>query len=158
MAWTDDQKRAIDARGGRILVSAAAGSGKTAVLVARILERILDEKDPVDVDELLIMTFTRAAASEMKERIQRKIEDMLRETPATSVQYLRLKRQATLVDCARISTIDSFCRTVIVENLDHIDLDPSFMIADQETLSLMREDVMDNLMEEEYESLLKHYE
>ena len=151
MAWTDDQKRAIDARGGRILVSAAAGSGKTAVLVARILERILDEKDPVDVDELLIMTFTRAAASEMKERIQRKIEDMLRETPATSVQYLRLKRQATLVDCARISTIDSFCRTVIVENLDHIDLDPSFMIADQETLSLMREDVMDNLMEEEYE-------
>ena len=103
MAWTDDQKRAIDARGGRILVSAAAGSGKTAVLVARILERILDEKDPVDVDELLIMTFTRAAASEMKERIQRKIEDMLRETPATSVQYLRLKRQATLVDCAKIS-------------------------------------------------------
>ena len=153
MEWSKKQKQAIYIRDSRVLVSAAAGSGKTAVLVKRIIERILDESNPIGVDEILVMTFTRAAARQMKEKITKSIEEALANLDKDSSNYNRLKKQAALVDCAYISTIDSFCKSVIVENIDKIDLDPNFKIADEDTLSLMREDILSKIMEEEYETL-----
>ncbi len=151
MQWSKNQQQAIDARNRRILVSAAAGSGKTAVLVGRIIERILDKEHPADVGNLLIMTFTRAAARQMKERIASALEKALHTVEYQSAVYKRLKRQIALLDCANISTIDSFCKEIIEENPDKANLDPGFVIADEESLSLMKEDILENLMEEEYE-------
>ena len=107
--WTEDQKKVIELRNRNILVSAAAGSGKTAVLVERIIQRLLDERDPLDVDRLLIVTFTEAAAAEMKERIRDDIENALEDTPGN----VHLQRQATLIHSARITTIHRFCLSVI---------------------------------------------
>ena len=109
--WTKQQQQVIDLRDRNILVSAAAGSGKTAVLVERIITMLTDEEHPVNVDELLIVTFTEAAAGEMKERIRGAIEKALEENPENE----HLKRQATLIHNAQITTIHSFCLSV---NLD----------------------------------------
>ena len=125
--WTQEQKKVIELRKRNILVSAAAGSGKTAVLVERIIQRLLNEKDPLDVDRLLIVTFTEAAASEMKERIRDAIETALEDTP----ENVHLQRQATLIHSARITTIHSFCLSVIREHFHVIDLDPGFRIAEK---------------------------
>ena len=120
VSWTEEQQKVIDTRNCNILVSAAAGSGKTAVLVERIIQRITDKNNPVDIDELLIVTFTRAAAGEMKERIRQAIEKKLEANPEDE----HLQRQSTLVHHALITTIDSFC-SYIVKNYFHlIDLDP----------------------------------
>ena len=105
MKWTSEQQKVIDLRGCNILVSAAAGSGKTAVLVERIIRRLTEEQSPVDVDRLLIVTFTEAAAAEMKERIGAAISKKIEEHPGDA----RLERQATLVHNAQITTIHSFC-------------------------------------------------
>ena len=105
MKWTPRQKEVIDARGSNLLVSAAAGSGKTAVLVERIINLICDEEHPVDIDHLLVMTFTNAAAAEMRERISQAIERKLEEEPGRA----HLQIQAALVHRAQITTIDSFC-------------------------------------------------
>ncbi|MCF0127223.1 MAG: UvrD-helicase domain-containing protein, partial [Pseudobutyrivibrio sp.] len=105
MKWTSTQQSVIDTRNKNILVSAAAGSGKTAVLVERIIQRIMDEKDPVDVDKILVVTFTNAAAAEMKERVRKALDKAVLADPKNS----RLRTQATLVHTAQIRTIDSFC-------------------------------------------------
>ena len=107
--WTEEQQKVIDLRDRNILVSAAAGSGKTAVLVERIIQMLTDEKHPIDVDRLLIVTFTEAAAAEMKERVRNAIEKSLEENPENT----HLQRQATLIHSASITTIHSFCLSVI---------------------------------------------
>ena len=152
--WTDEQKRAIELRNRRLLVSAAAGSGKTAVLTERIVRRITAEEHPVDADRLLVMTFTRAAAAEMRERVRKSLEDLLEKNlrdggdPALCA---RLRRQAALIDSADITTIDSFCLSLIREHADRTDLDPAFRVGSEEELLLMRQDVMDEVLESFFE-------
>ena len=145
--WTEDQKKVIELRNRNILVSAAAGSGKTAVLVERIIQRLLDERDPLDVDRLLIVTFTEAAAAEMKERIRDAIENALEDTPGN----VHLQRQATLIHSARITTIHSFCLSVIREHFHAINLDPGFRIAEEGELKLLRQDVLEEMLESCYD-------
>ena len=149
--WTSEQQAAIDTRNKHILVSAAAGSGKTAILVERIIRQITDDKNPIDIDELLVMTFTKAAALEMKERIAKSLEEELLKQSHESDKYKRLKRQLTLIDSANISTIDSFCLSVIREHIDKIELDPSFRIADESELELLKPETLDIIMEELYQ-------
>lgn len=147
MTWTEEQKKVISLRNRNILVSAAAGSGKTAVLVQRILGRILDREAPVDVDRLLIMTFTRAAAGEMKERLSAALEKALYEDP----DNIHLQRQMTLIHTAQITTIDGFCSYIIRNYFHMIGLDPGYRTAEEGELKLLREDVMQELLEESYE-------
>ncbi len=146
MTWTDDQKKVIETRKENILVAAAAGSGKTAVLVERIMSLILDEKDPADVDDLLVVTFTRAAAEEMRERIRRALEEARKRRPKDA----HLMKQLTLIHTASIMTIDSFCMQVIRNNYEEADLDPSFRVGEDGELSLMRQDVLGELLEDFY--------
>ena len=146
MSWTKEQEKVISLRNRNILVSAAAGSGKTAVLVQRILEKIMDRDNPVDIDRLLIMTFTRAAAGEMKERISRALEKALCENPENE----HLQRQVTLIHTAQITTIDGFCAYVIRNYFHLIGLDPGYRTADEGELKLLKEDVLKNLMEDAY--------
>ena len=146
VSWTEEQQKVIDTRDCNILVSAAAGSGKTAVLVERILERILDKNRPVDIDRLLVVTFTRAAAGEMKERIARAIEKRLEEDSENE----HLQRQSTLVHHAQITTIDSFCAYVVKNYFHLIDLDPSFRMGDEGEMRLMKGDVGEKILEEAY--------
>jgi ATP-dependent helicase/nuclease subunit A len=144
--WTDEQWEAIAARGSNILVAAAAGSGKTAVLVERIIRRICEKDSPLDVDRLLVVTFTKAAASEMRQRIGEAIEKALAAEPSS----LHLRRQLTLLNKASIMTLHSFCMEVLKRFYYLIDLDPGFRIADEAEAELMRQDVMEQLFEEEY--------
>ena len=146
VSWTEEQQRVIDTRDCNILVSAAAGSGKTAVLVERILQRILDKNRPVDIDRLLVVTFTRAAAGEMKERIARAIEQRLEEDSENE----HLLRQSTLVHHAQLTTIDSFCSYVVKNYFHLIDLDPSFRMGDEGEMRLMKADVAGKILEEAY--------
>lgn len=146
MEWTKEQQQVIDLRNRNILVSAAAGSGKTAVLVERIITRLTEDAEPINVDELLIVTFTEAAASEMKERILLAIEKKLEEKP----DNVHLQRQASLIHSAMITTIHSFCLSVIREHFHTIDLDPGFRIGEEGELKLLKKDVLDELLEEEY--------
>ena len=144
--WSKEQKQVIDLRHRNILVSAAAGSGKTAVLVERIIQKITDPDQPVDIDKLLIVTFTNAAAAEMRERISVAIEKKMTEDPDNS----NLQRQLTLVHNAQITTIDSFCLFVIRNYFHKIDLEPGFRVADEGEIALMKTDVMEELLEENY--------
>ena len=144
--WTKEQQKVIDLRDRNILVSAAAGSGKTAVLVERIIQRLMEKENPLDVDRLLIVTFTEAAAAEMKERIRDAIEKALEEEP----ENVHLQRQSTLIHSAQITTIHSFCLSVIREHFHVIDLDPGFRIAEEGELKLMRQDVLNELLEDFY--------
>lgn len=146
MQWTEEQQKVIELRERNILVSAAAGSGKTAVLVERIIRMLTDRDKPVDVDRLLIVTFTEAAAAEMKERIRAAIEDALERRPGD----VHLQRQSTLIHNAPITTIHSFCLSVIREHFHVLDLDPGFRIAEEGELKLLRQDVLDELLEECY--------
>ena len=146
VTWTEDQRRVIEARGENILVSAAAGSGKTAVLVERIMGLILDRQNPADVDELLVVTFTRAAAEEMRERIRRALENALKRSPRDA----RLMKQLSLIHTASITTIDSFCMQVIRSHYEEADLDPSFRVGEEGELQLMRQDVLGELLEDCY--------
>lgn len=145
--WTEDQKKVIDLRNRNILVSAAAGSGKTAVLVERIITMITEGSHPIDIDRLLIVTFTEAAAGEMRERIGRAIEEKLMEQP----DNLHLQKQEALLHSAQITTIHSFCLGVIRNYFNTIDLDPSFRIGDETELKLLKSDVLSELLEERYE-------
>ena len=145
-SWTTEQQQVIDARGTNLLVSAAAGSGKTAVLVERILSRVTDPEHPVDIDRMLIVTFTRAAAAEMKERIARTLEKRLHEDPENT----HLQRQSILIDHAQISTIDGFCTFVLQNYFPLIDLDPGYRIADESELKVLKKKVIADLLEEEY--------
>ncbi len=145
--WTDEQKKVIDLRNRNILVSAAAGSGKTAVLVERIITMISSGKSPVDIDRLLIVTFTEAAAGEMRERIGKAIEQRLEKEP----DNLHLQKQQALLHSAQITTIHSFCLSVIRNYFNTIDLDPSFRIGDETELKLLKSDVLAEILEEQYE-------
>ena len=144
--WTKEQEQVIRLRNRNILVSAAAGSGKTAVLVQRILEKVMDPRNPVDIDRLLIMTFTRAAAGEMRERIANALEDALYRNPDNE----HLQRQTTLIHTAQITTIDGFCAYVIRNYFHLIGLDPGYRTGEEGELKLLKEDVMKELLEAYY--------
>lgn len=144
--WTDEQWKAIAAGGRDILVAAAAGSGKTAVLVERIIQKVTAEEGAVDIDRLLVVTFTNAAAAEMKARIGEALERELAKRPHS----LHLRRQLSLLNRASISTLHSFCLDVIRKYYYLLDLDPSFRIADETEIELLKEDVLEELLEEEY--------
>lgn len=145
--WTKEQELVINLRDRNILVSAAAGSGKTAVLVERIIQIISDRSRPVDIDRLLVVTFTKAAASEMRSRVGDAIEKMLIENPDDE----HLQRQAALLHNAQITTIDSFCQYIIRNYFHVIDLDPSFRVADENELVIMKTDIMEELLESRYQ-------
>lgn len=143
MKFTRQQQQVIDTRDKNILVSAAAGSGKTAVLVERIIRRITDAENPVDIDRLLIVTFTSAAAAQMRERISLAIEAKLYEEPENE----HLQRQAAILHNAQITTIDSFCLFVIRNNFNDIGLDPAFRVGDEGEIRLMKQDAAEELFE-----------
>lgn len=145
--FTKEQQQVIDLRNRNILVSAAAGSGKTAVLVERIITRLTKDAHPLDVDELLIVTFTEAAASEMKERIHAAIEKAL-ENDSDNVH---LQRQSTLIHQAQITTIHKFCLSVIRDYFHTIDLDPGFRVAEEGELKLLKRDVAEAVLETVYQ-------
>ena len=144
--WTESQQQAIDARGSNLLVSAAAGSGKTAVLVERIIELIV--KDKIDIDKLLIVTFTNAAAGEMRERILQAIIDELEKEGSDKAE---LRRQMTLLNKASITTLHSFCINVIRKNFHVIGIDPTFRIADMTEGKILIQESLEEILEEEYE-------
>jgi len=145
--FTDDQQKVIDARHTNVLVSAAAGSGKTAVLVERIVRLVCDPQNDIDIDELLVVTFTKAAASEMRERILKRIGEELEINPTST----HLQKQYALVHRAMITTIDSFCQNVLRNHFQDIDLDPDFRVMDEGERRLMRQDVITAMLEEKYQ-------
>ena len=145
--WTKEQEKVINLRNRSLLVSAAAGSGKTAVLVQRIISMVTDEAEPLDIDRLLVVTFTNAAAAEMRERVGAAIENALEQEPYNQ----HLQRQLTLVHNAQITTIDSFCIRILRDHFHKIDLEPGFRIADEGELKLLREDVCEAVLEEFYQ-------
>lgn len=146
MAWTNEQQVAIDSRGQTLLLSAAAGSGKTAVLVERIIRRLLDKEYPIDITELLVVTFTKAAAAEMRDRIGTALMKALSETKDP-----RVERQLALLPSAQISTLHAFCQHVIRKYFYTIDLDPAFSIAGEEELNLLRRQVLEDVFLSYYE-------
>ena len=145
--WTNEQLQAIKTRRCNLLVAAAAGSGKTAVLVERIIRIITDEENPEDIDKLLVVTFTSAAASEMRERIAAAISKALEKSPNSK----NLQRQLTLLSRANITTMHSFCLDVIKNYFYTIDLDPSFRIGDETEATLIKNEILEELFEEYYE-------
>ena len=145
--WTIEQQNVIDSRGGNLLVAAAAGSGKTAVLVERIIQMILNEDLKIDIDKLLVVTFTNAAASEMRERIGDAISKKLDENPENE----HLQDQLVLLNKASITTIHSFCLEVIKSNFHKINLDPNFRIGDETECSLMKLEAIDETFDMLYE-------
>ena len=148
MEWTKEQKQAISRNKSNILVAAAAGSGKTAVLVERIINKILNEK--IDIDKLLVVTFTNAAASEMRERILNAIYKKIDESE-NEEEIQNLQKQVVLLNKASICTIDSFCLDVVRNNFFEIDISPNFRIADTAEIELLKQEVLDELFEEKYE-------
>ena len=146
MEWTEEQKQAIEEKGTNILVAAAAGSGKTAVLVERIIRKVID--DGIDIDKLLVVTFTNAAASEMRERVLDAIYEKLDKDPNNE----NLSRQITLLNKASICTIDSFCLDIVRNNFYELEnLSPNFRIADTTEIDLLKQEVIEDLFEKKYE-------
>ena len=147
MAWTEAQQKVIDTRNKNLLVSAAAGSGKTAVLVERIICMISEGENPLDIDHLLVVTFTNAAATEMRERIGKALEAKLIAEP----ENCHLQKQLSLLQSAQITTIHSFCLNILRNYFHRIDLDPSFKIAEESEITLMKSDVIADILERWYE-------
>ncbi len=133
--WTTGQQQAIDARGGNLLVSAAAGSGKTAVLVERVIRRLSDPQSPVSADRLLIVTFTRAAAGEIRQRIGDALSEEIAKRPGDR----RLAEQQMLLPFAKICTIDAFCSALVREHFESLGLAPDFKTADDGELQILSE-------------------
>lgn len=144
--WTREQLEAIQSRDRQILVSAAAGSGKTSVLVERIIRRVTDPVDPVDVDRLLVVTFTNGAAAEMRERIGRAVNAALERSPGST----HLGRQQALLQRSSISTIHSFCLDVIRQHFYRLELDPAFRVMDETEAAMLQLDVLDEVLEQYY--------
>jgi len=144
--WTEEQQSAIDLRNCSILVSAAAGSGKTAVLVERILKKVIDKNNPVNIDQMVVVTFTKAAAGEMKDRIRAAIE----KAAAANPEDTHLQKQKTLIHHANITTIDAFCSMIIKDHFDKIDMDPSSRIAENGEIKLLQSEALDEVIEEYY--------
>ena len=146
--WTDAQKAAINTRNKTLLVSAAAGSGKTAALTERIIRSLTDKESPCDIDRLLIVTFTRAATAELRQRITLAISEALSKDP----QNKHLARQLLKVSGAKINTIDSFYLDVIRSNFDKLNISPSFRTADEAELDILSRSVMEDTVDEFYET------
>jgi len=145
--WTGEQWDAITGKDCNLLVAAAAGAGKTAVLVERIIRKITDPENPVDMDRLLVVTFTNAAATEMRERIAEAISTVLEKNPGSK----NIQRQLTLLNKASITTIHSFCLEVIRSNFQSINIDPGFRITDETEAALMKLEVLNELFEDQYD-------
>ena len=152
--WTEEQQKVIDTHGIDVLVSAAAGSGKTAVLVARILEMVTSPVHPVDIDRLLVVTFTNAAAAEMRQRIR----DALEVRTEQEADNEHLQRQLVLIHNAKITTIHSFCLQVLRSHFHLIGLDPGFRVADEAEMQLLRQDVLKEVLDETYETEAENQE
>ncbi len=144
--WTEEQEKVIYLRNRNILVSAAAGSGKTAVLVERIFQKISDPESSVDIDRLLVLTFTNAAAAEMKNRVNERIEKALEEHPDDE----RLQKQNALIHTSQITTIDSFCGYIVKNHFNDINLEPNYRMGEQGELKLMEQDVLGEVFESNY--------
>jgi ATP-dependent helicase/nuclease subunit A len=150
--WTDEQSRAITEERCNLLVAAAAGAGKTAVLVERIIRKITHPDAPVDIDRLLVVTFTNAAAAEMRERIGTALSKVLLDAQKDEKFNARnLQKQLALLGRASIITIHSFCLEVIRNNFHTIDLDPAFRIADDTEALLLQMEALEELFESKYE-------
>lgn len=145
--WTKPQQNAIEARGSNILVSAAAGSGKTAVLVERVIRLITDPTLDVDIDKLLIVTFTNAAAAEMKSRIAKALLKIIKENPNDTNAH----KQLSLLPNAKVSTIDSFCIGLVRENFFNLDIEQDFKILDNSENSILEQTAIDEVLETLYE-------
>lgn len=144
--WTEKQQKVIESRNRNLLVSAAAGSGKTAVLVERIIKMISEGEHPLDIDQLLVMTFTNAAAAEMRERIGAAVDKKLTEQPDNEHLWL----QSALIPQAQITTIDSFCLNIIRNHFNTLDIDPAFKVGDEGELLLLKGDVLGEMLEDCY--------
>ncbi len=144
--WTDAQKQAIESKNGTVLVSAAAGSGKTAVLVERVIARVTDSENPVDIEKMIIVTFTKAAAAEMKERIAKRLSELIIEDPNN--QYL--KRQKMYLPNAQISTMDSFCGQLVKDNFEQLDIAPDYVLLSDIEHDMLKREVADEVLEEIY--------
>ncbi|RKD69768.1 DNA helicase/exodeoxyribonuclease V subunit A [Sinobaca qinghaiensis] len=145
--WTDSQWEAISGSGADTLVAAAAGSGKTAVLVERVIQKIINEENGIDIDRLLIVTFTNAAAAEMKTRIGKALEREIHENPGS----LHLRRQLSLLNKAQISSLHSFCMSVIRRHYFQVELDPKFRVLDETEGEWIKEEILEQILEEKYE-------
>ena len=146
LKWTNDQQKVIDIRNRNVLVSAAAGSGKTAVLVARILELIMDSEHPCNIDEMVIVTFTKAAAAQMRQRIIKALEDQLELHPGNT----HLEKQIALIHQAQITTIHGFCKNIIDHHFYLLDLEPGFRIGEEAEIELIKKDVLDQILIKSY--------
>ncbi|MGI6264819.1 MAG: UvrD-helicase domain-containing protein, partial [Acutalibacteraceae bacterium] len=144
--WTDEQRACIDARGGTVLVSAAAGSGKTSVLVERVIQRITDDEHPVDADRLLVVTFTKAAAAEMKQRLSAALTKKIAADPFNR----RLQRQQMLLPRAQISTVHSFCSSLLRDNFHLLGISPRFQVAAEADVKLLRQEALGEVLEAAY--------
>ena len=153
VVWTEKQTEAIEKRNANVLVSAAAGSGKTAVLVERVIRMITREKDPVDIDRFLIMTFTKAAASSMR----KKIFDAIRKRLALEPENDFLKKQLLKVHTAKICTIDSLCAEIVRENFHLVDIDPGFRIADGAEIAALKNEIIEEVLEKYYSEGSKEF-
>ena len=143
--WTKEQSEVISHRKGNLLVSAAAGSGKTAVLVEHVIDRLLDKEHPISLSSVVLMTFTEAAASEMKERIKARLKEAFLENRDPHIE-----REIAELPNANISTIDAFCKRLIQENYTSLGIEPNFRIGEGNELALLKEDIVEELLEEEY--------
>lgn len=148
VTWTDDQWKAIYASGQDTLVSAAAGSGKTAVLINRMIEKVVATENPINVDELLVVTFTNASAAEMRHRMAEALEKAIAANPTSS----HLRRQLSLVNKAQISTLHSFCLAIVKQYAYLLDIDPGFRIANEAEIALLRDDILAEVLESAYDT------
>lgn len=148
VTWTDAQWRSIFAEGRDVLVSAAAGSGKTAVLIERLIQKMIRTTNPVDVDELLVVTFTNASAAEMRHRMAEALEKELIKDPTSN----HLRRQLSLLNKAQISTLHSFCLSIVKQYAYVLDLDPGFRLANEAEAALIRDDVLADVLETAYKA------
>ena len=145
--WTTEQENAINSTGGSILVSAAAGSGKTSVLVERVIKQITNLKNPINIDKFLIVTFTKAAAQEMKSRISARLSEMISKNPQNS----HLSNQQIMLKCASLGTIHSFCANIIRENFYKLGISPKFRIAEESEISIIKNKAMEKTLNDFYE-------
>ena len=148
-AWTKNQQAAIDARGEQVLVSAAAGSGKTAVLTERVKNILSDEENPCSPTEILVATFTKAAAGEMRERIAKALKDEIKNNPSKKVY---LKKQINLLPTADICTMDSFCAKIVRENFNLAEISSDFQIIEKSDLEVLKKQCISEVLDELYEN------
>ena len=146
LIWSEAQEEAIRSQNNNILVSAAAGSGKTAVLVERVIRMLIRDENPLDIDRLVIVTFTKAAAAQMKNKIFKALKNVIAEHP----EKINLRQQLLKVQNARICTIDSLCAEIVRENIQDVDLDPGYRIADETEIRMLQDDVLSTLLEQQY--------